>query len=173
MKPSLSLRNFLRSTRIATLPRISPTNRRAHTRGSRSWAHRWAACCLSVVLCGSLGCSNSDRPKTIPVAGKITFDGQPPQFPGGIFFAPVEVEQGYPRRGGRALFDIDGEFQATSFEDGDGLVPGTYRVRVESWKEPPSMGKPGVSYVPKGFEAEDLVVSSGEKKIEYNLDLGN
>jgi len=31
----------------------------------------------------------------------------------------------------RALFDLDGKFQAMSFEDGDGLVPGTYRVRVE------------------------------------------
>lgn len=133
-------------------------------------ASRFAGVAL---LISCIGCNASDRPKTIPVAGKITFDGNPPQFPGGIFFAPLEVEEGYPRRGGRALFDVDGSFQATSFDDGDGLVPGTYRVRIESWKVPPSMGKPGVSYVPKGFEPNDLIVSSKEKAIEYNVDLSN
>ena len=51
------------------------------------------------------------------------------------------------------------------------LVPGTYRVRVESWKRPPAMGKPGISNVPKDFQAEDLVVSAEEKSIEYNLEL--
>ena len=128
---------------------------------------------LIALAISMLGCRNSDRPKTITVIGNVTFDGNAPEFAGGVFFAPIEAEEGYPRRGGRALFETDGSFAATSFDDGDGLVPGTYRVRVESWKEPPSMGKPGVSYVPKGFEAADLVVSSSEKAIEYNLDLSD
>ena len=126
-----------------------------------------------VVLSIACGCGGSDRPKTIPVSGKITFNGEAPEFGGGIFFAPVEIEEGYPRRGGRAMFDVDGLFSATSFEKGDGLVPGTYRVRLESWKQPPAMGNPGVSYIPKGFESDDLVVSSSEKAIEYNLDVSD
>jgi len=130
-----------------------------------------AMSCLVLATVFAMGCSKTDRPKTIRVSGKVTFAGEPPENPGALFFAPLEVEAGYPRRGGRALFDTDGEFAATSFDDGDGLVPGTYKVRVESWKRPPTMNDPGVSYIPKGFEAEDIIVSSDEKSISYDLDI--
>jgi hypothetical protein len=33
------------------------------------------------------------------------------------------------------------------------------------------MGKPGVSYIPKGFEADDLVVSSKDKKVALDIEL--
>ena len=33
------------------------------------------------------------------------------------------------------------------------------------------MGIPGVSYIPDGFEVEDLIVSSAEKKVELNIDV--
>jgi hypothetical protein len=126
---------------------------------------------LVVCLLGVAGCGNYDRPKTVPVAGVVTFDGQSPQHPGGLFFAPLSVEEGYPKRGGRALFKTDGEFAVTSFEDGDGLIPGTYKVRIESWKQPPSMGKPGISYIPKGFEPGELVVSSKERSVKFDLEV--
>lgn len=119
----------------------------------------------------ALGCSHSDRPQTVRVSGVVTFDGEPPKHPGALFFAPLEIAEGLPKRGGRALFELDGKFQATSFEDGDGLVPGTYRVRIESWKQPPSMGKPGVSYIPKGFEPPELTVSADERSISYDLNI--
>lgn len=132
--------------------------------------------CLYVCVLGAyslslVGCGSSDRPKTIPVSGNITFAGETPEHPGALFFAPLEGVEGYPRRGGRALFETDGVFSATSFETGDGLVPGTYKVRIESWKKPPSMGAPGVSYIPKGFEPEDIVVSEKEKSIRYDVDI--
>ena len=129
--------------------------------------------CLVVALSlvGMTGCGNKDRPKTIPVSGTITFDGAAPEYAGALFFAPITAEEGYPKRPGRALFETDGKFEATSYEPGDGLVPGTYRVRVESWKKPPGMGGPGVSYVPKGFEAKDLIVSMQDKSIQYDLEV--
>ena len=126
---------------------------------------------LLLCLIAVAGCSKSNRPKTIPVQGKITFNGSAPEYGGALFFAPLEVAEGYSKRPGRALFELDGKFQATSFEDGDGLVPGTYRVRVESWKKPPGMGGAGVSYVPDGFETEDLVVSKDEKSLRFDLDV--
>ena len=129
-------------------------------------------CGIVVILLLQLaGCGNTDRPKTIKVSGVVTFTGQPPEHPGALFFAPLEVAEGYPRRGGRALFETDGQYAATSFDEGDGLIPGTYKVRVESWKKPPGMGSPGVSYVPAGFEAPDLVVSEDERSIQFNLDV--
>ena len=124
--------------------------------------------CLAAI---TFGCSNSNRPKTIPVSGTVTFGGGEPEYEGALFFAPIEVEEGYPKRPGRALFGLDGEFTATSYEDGDGLVPGTYRVRVESWKKPPGMGGPGVSYVPKGFEASELNVALDQRSIQYDVNV--
>lgn len=130
------------------------------------------ACLLQAMLLWSgTGCSRSDRPKTVPVTGRITLKGNQPQFSGALFFAPVEPEEGYPRRGGRALFDPDGAFEVSSFEPGDGLIPGSYRVRVESWKQVPAMGKPGVSNVPRGFQAPDVVVSSQDGTVHYDLEL--
>lgn len=125
--------------------------------------------CLVALL--AVGCRKSDRPKTVPVSGLVTFDGQPPAYAGALFFAPLEPGDGYPRRPAMAFFELDGNFKAKSYVEGDGLVPGTYRVRVESWKKPPGMGSPGVSYVPKGFSAEDIVVTPTDRAVEYNVDL--
>lgn len=122
-----------------------------------------------VLIC--CGCGNTNRPKTVKVSGTITFEGGPPEYPGALFFAPIEAAEGYPRRGGRALFETDGSFAATSFTDGDGLVPGTYRVRLESWKEPPGMNSAGVSYIPKGYKAPELVVSEKERRLFFDLDV--
>src|SRR6056297_2940471 len=93
----------------------------------------WRPLTIALTLWLLGGCGNSNRPTTVPVRGMITVDGETPAYPGALFFAPLEVAEGYPKRGGRALFDTDGAFAATSFNEGDGLVPGTYRVRVESW----------------------------------------
>ena len=133
--------------------------------------HRQLTRLIVLVACFAIGCSKSDRPQTVNVVGTITFDGQPPKRPGGIFFAPVEVEAGLPKRGGRALFDVDGKFVATSFDPGDGLIPGTYRISVECWKTPPGMGKPASSFVPKGFAPDDLIVSSEESVVTLDLDV--
>lgn len=118
------------------------------------------------------GCKNSSRPTTIPVSGTVTFDGEPPKYVGALYFAPLEIAEGYPKRGGRAIFELDGKFAATSFEDGDGLVPGTYKVRIECWSKPPGMGgSAGVSALPKKFEAPNVVVSEDERSVTYDLDV--
>ena len=57
-----------------------------------------------------------------------------------LFFAPSEPAEGFPRRPGTADFNEDGEFEASSFKTGDGLLPGKYVVNVECWEVPPSMG---------------------------------
>jgi hypothetical protein len=120
------------------------------------------------------GCGN-DRPTTIPVGGRITFGGGPPPAAGAVFFAPIDAEAGYPRRPGRAMFDEEGSYEATSFEEGDGLVPGEYRVSVECWKSPPGMGGAGatggVSYVGPGFDPPNLVVPVDQDRVEHDLEV--
>ena len=82
---------------------------------------------------------------------------------GKLFFAPVEPAEGYPRRPGSATFDTRGQFVASTWRDGDGLTPGSYRVRVECWRVPPTMGgPPEKSYLPPQYanpSASDLEVT--------------
>lgn len=103
---------------------------------------------LAATLVAAIGCK--DGPQTVPVSGRVTLDGGPWPRRGMLFFAPVEPAEGFPRRPGVADFQEDGVFEATSFEPGDGLLPGKYLVNVECWEVPPSMGPgpPAKSAVP-------------------------
>ena len=69
-------------------------------------------------------------------------------------------------------FDVDGTFEVTSFELGDGLVPGTYRVRIECWEQYPGDFRPGVSYVPEKYEPEQLVIEDDTREaVEVSYDV--
>jgi hypothetical protein len=103
---------------------------------------------LSLTACGS------DRPQTIPVTGKVTLNGGTWPVPGELYFLPTRPAEGFPRRPGKAQFDTDGAFAATTWEDGDGLTPGEYKVFVMCWKTPPTFGgPPPESYVDEKYQA--------------------
>lgn len=124
---------------------------------------------LGVLLagCGPRG------PETVPVHGRVTFEGGACPAAGTVYFTPVEAPAGLPLRPASGNFETDGTFTVSSFETSDGLVPGKYRVRVECWKQPPGDdGTPGVAYVKAGYEAPDLVVEPGTRgpvKVEYDV----
>lgn len=96
---------------------------------------------------------------------------------GTIQFVGVRSADGRPLRPGRGKFATDGAYEAASFETGDGLVPGTYRVVVHCWKVRPSMdGPPEVSYLPKKYQdstVEDLElnVEPGSSPITFDISL--
>jgi len=123
-----------------------------------------AGLCLFLLLLGPLGCGG-DRPQTVPVRGKITFGGGPCPAAGFIDFQPIEPAEGYPSRPGSGEFAEDGSYTVTSYEPGDGLVPGRYRVHIECWQELPDEASmsPGVSYVPEDFAPDELVVDPAAK----------
>jgi len=101
----------------------------------------------------TVGCG-SGLPKTIRVAGHVTFDGQPPPAPGKVYFLPIEPAPGFPSRPAKGDYDKTGYFRATTFEPGDGLMPAKYLISVESWEAPPNMsGNPGKSYIPKKYQS--------------------
>jgi hypothetical protein len=105
-------------------------------------------CLLLLSGCGS------DRPQTIPVEGTVTLNGGPWPAPGELYFLPTRPAEGFPRRPGTAEFGTDGEFAATTWEDGDGLTPGKYKVFVMCWKTPPTFkGPPPESYVDVKYQA--------------------
>jgi hypothetical protein len=99
----------------------------------------------------AVGCQKAGVP-LVPVEGKLTYGGGEWPKPGMLYFAVKEPATDMPRKPGTAILNTDGTFKAKTFVDGDGLVPGTYSVNIECWKEPPSMGpkmSQGVSYVPE------------------------
>lgn len=106
-----------------------------------------AAVCL--LLGGGCG---PNRPKTVRVEGKVKWSkGQWPAA-GMVLFVPLEPAQGYPRHPGQSPFGPDGKFLATTYVEGDGLMPGKYRVGVVC-DEPVVGGKPSKSCVPLKYES--------------------
>ena len=127
-------------------------------------------------LAVAAGC-RSDRPATIPVSGRITFDGEAPPAAGTLYFTIDAPADGFPRRPTLAKFDERGRFRVTTWDRGDGLVPGRYKVRVECWEIPPELGgTEGKSYVPAKYQCPtttDLVVEIApddrSRTLELNL----
>lgn len=130
--------------------------------------NRWYLVLL--ILCW--GCSKSPL-EMVPVSGRITMDGGPLPVPGMIWFAPIEVPEGLPKRPAAGKFDTDGEFSVRSFRPGDGLIPGKYRVWIQCLKEPVSAGLPrGVSYIAEDYDWPELLIERGTTEaVEVNYDV--
>lgn len=115
------------------------------------------------LLAGLGGCENNPL-KIVPVSGVITFDGGPCPRDGAIYFAPLEVVDGLPKRTGFGKFDTNGEFTVTSFRPGDGLIPGKYVIWIECLISPISPGRPqGVSYISDEYEWPELIIELGTR----------
>jgi hypothetical protein len=138
-------------------------------KGARTTMYGTTALVLACMGCGAEGES------TIPVYGRITFDGGPCPAEGTIAFSPISVEEGVPRRPGTAEFKQDGKFQATSFRPGDGLLPGTYRALISCWTGEPSNKDPSsyerLNCVPRDYIPEEIVVDRSAEEIEITIDV--
>ena len=127
--------------------------------------------CLLLAGCGRSG------PELVEVRGKVTFQGGKWPAPGTLYFTPSAPAQGMPARPAPADFDVDGNFVVTSFREGDGLIPGKYKVGVECWKVPPSMGgPPAVSYLDPKYQSPqtsgiEVTIVSGQGDVELELDV--
>jgi hypothetical protein len=130
---------------------------------------------LALLLVAAIAGCNGDDKGLVPVSGKVTFAGGPPPANGTITFNPIEVAEGRPRRPGRAQFDKEGAFTVTSYEEGDGLVPGTYHPRIQCWNGTPSSSDPGsyerLNYVPANFEPKPIVVDAESGAVEVTIDV--
>jgi hypothetical protein len=139
---------------------------------------RMAASAIAALL---VGCSG--RPYgTVPVQGRITFHGKAPPARCEVYFVPASGDEGnqgpVPPRPGVGYVASDGNFDVTSFRAGDGLLPGTYDVRIECWRSTPQAehgsphDHPGVSFVPKDFSPPQLLVpSEGTRRVRYDVEV--
>ena len=95
-----------------------------------------------------------------------------------MYFTSAEPATGMPIRPGWAKFDTNGEFRATSFSPGDGLVPGHYHVGIEAWDKTPEMGAKSLprSLVPQKYQSPktsglEVEVASGQSKVTVVWDV--
>jgi hypothetical protein len=139
----------------------------------RSAMNRLVPALLMGVCLLAIGCGGNGLPMTA-VSGKVTFDGAPPPAGGRITFTPTEVSGDLPRRPGLGRFNTDGTFVVSSFREGDGLVPGAYRVKVSCLKGLPDVTQrdsSAISYVAPGHEPEPLVIERDSGPIEVHYDV--
>lgn len=133
-----------------------------------SGSNRCAAV-LAVLIFALVGCTGSDRPKTIPITGRVTIDGQPPGENGKLHFTPTEAAEGYVKRPATGGFGADGVYRVMSWSPDDGLVPGHYTVNVMP-------GNPNKTRIPKryndsGTSGLEVEVPMDQDQIEYNIDV--
>lgn len=128
-----------------------------------------AVCLLTMIGCGGRGMP------TVKVDGTVTFDGGPPPRAGIVVFTPVPGTglEGLPLRPATAPFDEGGKFRATSFEKGDGLLPGRYQVRVKCVDGVPDNQRSydDISLVPTDWSPDDLVVEKGQGTVTLAYDV--
>ena len=95
------------------------------------------------------GCGGPSRPATVPVSGRVTYQGKPVPL-GQIVFYPAK---GRPAMG---AIGADGSYRLTTFETaGDGATPGRYRVTIQATRTI------GGGARPKSLEEELHGVGSG------------
>ena len=110
------------------------------------------------VVCGALavslvGCAEQagDRPKTVPVTGKITQNGQGVEG-ATVSFGPTSADA----KAASGLTDASGEFELTTFESGDGAVPGSYAVTVRKMSGAAAPASSGPPPDPRTASKEEL-----------------
>lgn len=84
------------------------------------------AAALGAALALAAGCS--DKPKLVPVTGRVTLKGEPVTA-GSIWFAP---DAGNPYQGEKpsCQLQLDGSFAMRTYPWGDGVPPGGYKVTL-------------------------------------------
>jgi hypothetical protein len=122
------------------------------------------------------GCDSRGLPM-VPVRGKITYGKGDWPKPGVIYFTGKDVAKGVPLRPAVGHFDVHGNIKVNSFEEGDGLVAGRYKLGIECWEIPPGVnGSPGKSYVPKKYQSAstsglEVTADSSAGTVQLDIDI--
>jgi hypothetical protein len=127
------------------------------------------AVAFAVLVVGLVGCTGNERPKTIPISGRVTIDGQPPGEFGRINFTPTEAAEGYVKRPAAGSFAADGSYRVMSWQPDDGLVPGHYTVNLMPGDA--SKTKIPTRYNSSGTSGLEVNVPVDQGEIEYNIEL--
>jgi hypothetical protein len=102
---------------------------------------RFAPLWVVVVVLTLPGCSGDQRPTTIAVTGRVSVAGRP-LASGAITFYPDEIRHEAAARPAMGVIDKDGQYSLSTFRSGDGVMPGSYRVSIESLTSERSIERP-------------------------------
>jgi hypothetical protein len=135
----------------------------------RYYAQSLRAAVVAAAIIALGGCGGSDRPKTIPIAGRVLIDGQPPGEAGNLAFTPVTAAEGYNKRPASGAFTADGTYRVMSWSPDDGLVPGHYAITIlpgdlNSTKIP-------VKYHQSGNSGLEVDVPVDQDQIAYDINI--
>lgn len=148
-------------------------------------------CCLHAAFAAGLvgllcsaGCgSGKNSVETVPVRGKVSYNGEPVT-EGTLSFEPVHDHEGgegaRTRRPAIGVIQADGTYEMSSFEAKDGVVPGEYKVAIQSYKGGPSPEDPTAAeewLIPKkygnssesGLTAKVPADETGAVEIDFEL----
>jgi mannose-6-phosphate isomerase-like protein (cupin superfamily) len=118
---------------------------------------------------------SGDAPKTVPIKGRVLFDGQP-LAGASVTFMP---EKGRPATG---VTNAKGEYELTTFAKGDGAPPGVYKVSIKAQaagqaapgataKGPPTGARPAIpaGYSDPATSPLRADVRPGPNAFDFNL----
>jgi len=80
---------------------------------------------MATLLITGCGKTAANRPKTVKVNGVVLYNGQPVE---GALVMLVSTDPN--GRGAVGKTDASGKFTLTTFDPGDGAIPGTYNVAI-------------------------------------------
>jgi hypothetical protein len=116
---------------------------------------------LLVIAFSTSGCSPSDRPPTYPVTGGVKIKGKAIE-DAMIVFVPTD-SQG---RAATARTDAGGNFKMGTFDQGDGVVSGSYKVKVSKYE---GLEPAGGETVYMDADAESKIYNPDDKQFKLRL----
>jgi len=144
-------------------------------------------CMMSLWVLPGCGGANrpANRPETVLTSGTVMYQGKPVAGATVTFVAESPASQSTPARGAVGRTDESGQFKLTTFDPGDGVIPGNYRVTVAKMDAtavaenpdptlPPP--PPPKSVLPEKFADPNTsgltaeVKQGGENKFSFDLD---
>jgi len=105
------------------------------------------------LLAAGWGCSGSSALHTIPVHGRVTYNGQPVT-QGTVTFLPRGTAADSPCRPATGVIQPDGTYRLATLGPDDGAVPGDYQVvvvSITSGPSPETPNAPEVWAIPKQY----------------------
>lgn len=120
---------------------------------------------LALVAAVSLGCNRSP---VVPVSGTVTFAGREVPEVCRLSFVP----QGEGGRSSGATMDAEGNYRPVPFKGVEGLMPGTYDVRL-SYFDLKKNGNPDREgdWKEFTFDAEQLVIEEGSGAVTHDIEV--
>lgn len=125
-----------------------------------------------------VGCGGEEKPQTVLVSGLVTLDGKPlPK--GTVTFQSKSKGDGSLKRPAIGQIDSSGRVQLSTFEAGDGVIPGSYTVVITAFENDPSAeeyaaGAKRKSLIPEKYSNPitsglEAIVSEGENEFTFDL----